>query len=75
MRCSTLALLSSVCLVTGTVLASQKRNAPLPVVDDVDLSRYQGKWFEIARLPARFERACAADVTNIACAKTATSVL
>lgn len=63
MRTSRLTLLSSVCLVTGTILASQKRNAPLPVVDDVDLSHYQGKWFEIARLPARFERACAADVT------------
>lgn len=62
MRCSTLALLSSVCLVTGTILASQKQNAPLPVAENVDLSRYQGKWFEIARLPLRFENVCASDV-------------
>jgi apolipoprotein D and lipocalin family protein len=62
MRMLTLAFLGSVCLVTGTTLAFQKRNAPLPVVEDVDLSRHLGRWFEIARLPTRFERACAADV-------------
>lgn len=58
-----LAWLSSVGLLIGTLLASRKRNAPLPVVDDVDLSHYQGQWSEIARLPNRFERACAADMT------------
>ncbi len=29
----------------------------------VDLNRYAGKWFEIARLPNRFQRACASDTT------------
>ncbi len=31
---------------------------PLPTVDNVDLARYQGKWFEIERLPTRFQRKC-----------------
>lgn len=31
----------------------------LQTVSWVDLERYQGRWFEIARYPARFERQCA----------------
>lgn len=31
---------------------------PLPVVDYVDLSRYAGRWYEIARYPNSFERGC-----------------
>jgi apolipoprotein D and lipocalin family protein len=38
---------------------------PLDTVDHVDLSRYQGKWFEIARLPLSWENKCASDVTAI----------
>ena len=32
-------------------------------VESVDLSRYAGQWYEIARLPMYFQRNCAADVT------------
>ncbi len=35
----------------------------LKTVERVDLSRYVGQWYEIARYPNRFERDCAADVT------------
>jgi apolipoprotein D and lipocalin family protein len=35
----------------------------LTVVPSVDLNRYAGKWYEIARLPNRFQRACASDVS------------
>ena len=31
-------------------------------VDAVDLDRYLGDWFEIARFPNRFQRSCAGDV-------------
>lgn len=37
--------------------------APLQVVPSLDLGRYAGKWYEIARLPNRFQRACAANTT------------
>jgi apolipoprotein D and lipocalin family protein len=63
MQLFTLALISSACMVSGAVLALHKQNGSLPVMPEVDLTRYQGKWFEIARLPARFERKCAGDVT------------
>lgn len=36
---------------------------PLRVVPSADLARYAGKWYEIARLPNRFQRACAGDTT------------
>lgn len=32
---------------------------PLTTAPEVDLQRYAGTWYEIARLPARFERRCA----------------
>lgn len=34
-------------------------NKDLPIVDAVDLDRYTGKWYEIARLPQSFEKDCA----------------
>jgi apolipoprotein D and lipocalin family protein len=33
------------------------------VVPEVDLNRYQGVWYEIARYPNRFQNKCAGDVT------------
>jgi apolipoprotein D and lipocalin family protein len=35
----------------------------LNVVPEVDLARYAGTWYEIARLPNRFQEKCAGDVT------------
>jgi len=32
--------------------------APLRTVERVDLSRYAGRWYEIARLPNRFQKHC-----------------
>lgn len=43
-------------LLGGCATAS----APLPTVAKVDLSRYAGTWYEIARLPNRFQRDCIA---------------
>lgn len=36
---------------------------PPEVVASVDLERYAGTWYEIARLPNRFQKKCAGDVT------------
>jgi apolipoprotein D and lipocalin family protein len=41
------------CATTG---ANMKN--PLPVVSKVELSRYLGTWYEIARYPNRFQRDC-----------------
>jgi apolipoprotein D and lipocalin family protein len=41
---------------------SRDRN-DMRVVQAVDLERYAGRWYEIVRLPNRFQRRCAGDVT------------
>lgn len=35
--------------------------APLPTVSSVDLARYAGSWYEITKLPNRFQKQCVAD--------------
>ena len=44
----------------GTAVSSEK---PLEVVPELDLERYAGLWYEIARLPNRFQKMCEKDVT------------
>lgn len=36
---------------------------PLQTAGDVDLSRYAGRWYEIAKYPNFFQRSCARDTT------------
>ena len=36
---------------------------PVTTVDSVDLNKYKGKWFEIARYPNRFQKQCIGEVT------------
>jgi apolipoprotein D and lipocalin family protein len=53
-------------VITTMVLAGMAavdRKGELEVVGAVDLSRYAGRWYEIARLPNRFEKKCADSVT------------
>lgn len=52
-------------LVTLTVTGglSGQEKPELRVVPAVDLSRYAGKWYEIARLPNRFQADCTGDIT------------
>jgi len=58
-KLSLLGLLVSLRLLPGT----DSELPPLQVVPSVDLTRYAGKWYEIARLPNRFQRACVSDAT------------
>jgi len=46
------------CATSGTT-----SGAPLATVPKVDLDRYVGRWYELARTPNWFQRNCAADVT------------
>lgn len=41
----------------------RKGRKELPVVPSVDLAKYAGQWYEIARLPNRFEKNCVSSVT------------
>lgn len=45
------------------VLAQDASKKPLEVVSSVDLTRYVGTWYEIARLPNKFQNKCSGDVT------------
>ena len=59
---------SSLCLLLGAVAISaamsmDRQRTDLEVVPLVDLNRYVGRWYEIARLPNRFEKKCADSVT------------
>ena len=49
-------------MMLGGVLFMTIAAAPLPTQDWVDLERYAGRWYEIARLPNRFQDQCAGDV-------------
>ena len=40
----------------GFAGCEKKATAPLPTVASVDLTRYSGKWHEVARLPNSFQR-------------------
>ena len=50
----------SFCLLPAVSNAQPKK---LDVVPSVDLSRYAGKWYEIARLPNRFQDHCTGEVS------------
>lgn len=53
-------------LLFGVVSANGQgspRNEPLRPVNGVDLNRYSGKWYEIAKYPNRFQRQCIANTT------------
>ncbi len=54
--------LSFAALLLGATAAARSA-PPLPVVGYIDLDRYVGTWYEIARYPNFFERNCASDVT------------
>jgi apolipoprotein D and lipocalin family protein len=42
---------------------------PLKVVPAVDLNRYAGTWYEIARYPQRFQKDCTASKATIRCSR------
>ncbi|MDT8439077.1 MAG: lipocalin family protein [Wenzhouxiangellaceae bacterium] len=45
------------------VLPGARAEAPLDLVDALDLERYQGLWYEIALLPNRFQDQCVGETT------------
>ena len=59
----TLILLSLFVMLISGAMAKDKPVQPLTVVPTVDLTRYAGTWYEIARLPNWFQKQCTGDVT------------
>jgi apolipoprotein D and lipocalin family protein len=48
-------------LIAGVV--AKKTRKPLATAPHVDLERFSGTWFEIARMPEKWEKDCESDVT------------
>lgn len=49
--------------ILGLSKADDAETKSVQVVPSVDLSRYTGKWYEIARLPNKFQKDCIGEVT------------
>ncbi len=45
----------------GMAACANRQTAPLPTVASVDLPGYMGAWYEITKLPNRFQAQCVAD--------------
>ena len=57
-------LLLSLAFAASLATVSQAETADrLPTVQNVDLQRYSGRWYEISRLPMWFERKCLDNIT------------
>lgn len=52
-----------VSLLTVSIFGQTGKMSPLKTVESVDLTRYQGRWYEIAKYPNRFQKRCAGDTT------------
>jgi apolipoprotein D and lipocalin family protein len=63
LRRHALARVTLAALVAALGLASctAMPEAPLPTVASVEVPRYMGRWYEIAKLPNRFQASCASD--------------
>ena len=53
-----LLLVVAISILAACRLPEAEKLPPLRVVDHVDLKRYAGEWFEIARYPHRFQEGC-----------------
>jgi len=54
---------ATLALIGMLVPGDEAQHEPLQVVPRIDLVRYAGTWYEIARFPNRFQRDCAGNVT------------
>jgi apolipoprotein D and lipocalin family protein len=55
--------LISIAMIHHSALSQNEQAQELKAVPSVDLHKYAGTWYEIARYPNRFQNDCAGDVT------------
>jgi len=56
-------LLASCALTAVTATVSAQHAAPIQPISGLDVQRYVGRWYEIAKFPNRFQRKCVADTS------------
>ena len=56
-------LIAAGAILGAVVKLTASARRPMRVATSIDLSKYAGKWYEIARLPNRFQKKCAGDTT------------
>jgi apolipoprotein D and lipocalin family protein len=56
-------LLTILIIISAMTLAQNKSEQNLEVVPSIDLARYTGTWYEIARLPNSFQKKCVSDIS------------
>ncbi|TAH51061.1 MAG: lipocalin, partial [Betaproteobacteria bacterium] len=49
------------CLATFSAAAAEAVAVPVTTIAALDVARYMGTWYEIAKYPNRFQRNCVAD--------------
>lgn len=57
------AIFSATFTLAASASAQTNKLSALQTVPNVDLSRYVGKWYEIAKYPNRFQKQCVANTT------------
>jgi apolipoprotein D and lipocalin family protein len=58
-----LTIILAAILALAAVNALAQTSPALKTVDNVDLSRYTGKWYEIAKYPNKFQKQCVGNTT------------
>lgn len=56
-----LALAAALLIPLATPAQTAGAGAPLQAIERLDVARYMGTWYEIAKVPNRFQRHCVAD--------------
>lgn len=62
-RTTILILLNLIFLGIGQSVALANEPTPLATISALDVPRYMGRWYEIAKYPNRFQRKCVADTS------------
>ena len=63
LKIAKIAIGSAVLLGLGATTMAYAQKESLPTVEKVELDRYLGKWYEVARKPLYFQNKCDRDVT------------
>jgi apolipoprotein D and lipocalin family protein len=50
-------------LLSALDTPAQQAKPPLKTITQLDIQRYQGRWYEIAKFPNRFQRQCVSDTS------------